>query len=116
MSFKDRHNDAYLIVSTILTTLLGILTLGLIIFVVSLVIGVVMFVFIAGIVIAMLASSDTSSSSSKETTMYEVYEDGWRRELRYDSRDWGSGGDRYKDDRGDYWITEDDGRTFYREK
>lgn len=124
MNFKDRHNNAYLIISTIFTTLLAIVTLGLILLAVSLVMGICMFVIVGSIVISMImssGSSDSGSSSgssytSSEEKVYEVNEDGWTRTLTFHSREYSIGGERYRDDRGDYWLTEDGGKTFYREK
>ena len=110
-SFKDTHHDAYLIISTIICTLLSILAVALIMFVISLIIGIVMFVVIGSIILGMLNNNDSTDSRSK---IYEVWEDGYKRTLTYKEYAY-SKGDRYVDDLGDYWITEDNGKTFYRE-
>ena len=111
VNFKNEHHDAYLIASTILCTLLSFLVLGLIMLVVSVIVGIIVFVFVGSIILGMLNNSDSTDSRSK---IYEVWEDGYKRTLTYDSYAY-SKGDRYIDDNGDYWITEDNGKTFYRE-
>ena len=109
--FKDEHHDAYLIISTIICTLLSGLAVALIMLVISIVIGIIVIGIIGLIVIGMLSNS---SSKESRSTIYEVWEDGYKRTLTYKDYAFGKG-DRYVDDRGDYWITEDNGKTFYRE-
>ena len=109
--FKDEHHDAYLIISTIICTLLSGLAVALIVFVISVVVGIFVIGLIGLIVIGLLNNSNSKPSRSK---IYEVWEDGYKRTLTYKAYIIGKG-DRYVDDRGDYWITEDDGKTFYRE-
>lgn len=111
LTFKDNHTDAYLIVSTILTTILGVVTFGFIVLLISLIISIVMFVLIGGIMLFMLMNSHDPSTEK----LYVVY-DGWnKRTLKYYGGHCVGGGDRYIDDIGQYWITEDNGNTFYKE-
>lgn len=111
LTFKENHTDAYLIVSTILTTLLGVVTFGFILLLISLIISIVMFVVIGGIMLFMIMNSNDPSTEK----LYVVY-DGWnKRTLKYYGGHCVGGGDRYIDDIGQYWITEDNGNTFYKE-
>ncbi|MGM9972296.1 MAG: SEL1-like repeat protein [Anaeroplasmataceae bacterium] len=54
-----------------------------------------------------------SSYSYNSNKVYEVYTEYGTRTLTY--YDYYNGKDRYKDDTGRFWITEDDGTTFYEE-
>lgn len=111
LSFKDSHTDAYIVISTILTTVLGVVTFGFILLLISLIISIVMFVVIGGIILFMLMNSHDPSTEK----LYVVY-DGWnKRTLKYYGGHCVGGGDRYIDDIGQYWITEDNGNTFYKE-
>lgn len=95
-----------LFVSVLFTLLLPFTT-----FVVAIVIGLLLlsalFLFFAG------ALNTTYEPTAHQ--VYSVYEDGYERTLVYDTYDPSRSCDRYRDDTGRYWYTNDDGATFFRE-
>ena len=45
--------------------------------------------------------------------IYEIYDGGYKRTLEYDGYDYDKKTERYKDDLGRYWYTDDKGKSFY---
>lgn len=75
-------------------------------------IGIVITLIVIAIVIAIILIVAELYTPTPHPT-YEISVDGFSRTLTYDSYD--NGHDRYKDDVGGYWITDDNGKTFRRD-
>lgn len=80
---------------------------------VGIIVTLAVIVFAIALIVFIKWYIETFSYRAEKPT-YEVWEDGYKRTLTYDSYYLGS--DRYKDDIGYYWRSDDNGSTFYREK
>lgn len=105
LKLRDRSKPLYYSIFTIIFTILCFFT------------SFIALVIIIGIALSLLclvffgtlSLADTPTS----TYAYEVNEGGYTRTLEY--YDYYNGHDRYKDDTGNYWYTDDNGSTFYKE-
>lgn len=105
LKLRDRNKPLYYSILTVVFTILCFFTafIALVILV-----GIILSLF-SLLFFGVLNLAETPTS----TYAYEVIEDGYSRTLRY--YDYHNGHDRYKDDVGNYWYTDDNGSTFYRE-
>lgn len=104
---KENHPSIFIwIISFFFTVLLFPLVYVILVFVVLVVILVLALFF------GRFVSFAYTSSSYRNST-YKIYDDGYERTLEY--YDYYNGHDRYKDDIGNYWYSDDNGSTFYKE-
>lgn len=105
LKLRDRSKPLYYSIFTVVFTILCFFT------------SFIALVIIIGIALSLLSlvffGTLSLAYTPTSTYAYEVNEGGYTRTLEY--YDYYNGHDRYKDDVGNYWYTDDDGSTFYRE-
>jgi len=105
LKLRDRNKPLYYSIFTVVFTILCFFT------------SFIALVIIIGIALSLLSlvffGTLSLAYTPTSTYAYEVNEGGYTRTLEY--YDYYNGHDRYKDDVGNYWYTDDDGSTFYRE-
>ena len=104
LKLKDKSKALYFVIFTLMFTILSFFISFIIVFVVALL----------ALSLIMLHFANVLSLGAYETrNVYEVYDGVATRTLVYES--YFDGKERYIDDLGYYWITEDNGNTFYKE-
>ena len=112
--FKDSFTTVYALIAALLFTLLLPFTTFIVSFViVALVLCTLVLLFSGFVHFAYETPAVGYDETGKQ--MYSVYENGSERILTYDSYDTYRSRDVYIDDIGDYWYTNDNGATFYKD-
>lgn len=108
LKFKEKHTTAFLVIGTIALTLCLFVSVDVLI---ALVIALVIF----GIVL-IFSRFISGLYSPASTPSFNLTDDsGSNRTLTYHSYDYYQSQDVYKDDIGQYWRTQDGGKTFFRQ-
>lgn len=105
--FKDAFTTVYALIAALLFTLLLPFTTFVVAIIIIILAVCTLALFFAGFV--------SYSYDGTTNTAYSVYENGYERILTYHSHDTFRSRDVYRDDTGDYWYTNDNGETFYKD-
>lgn len=106
--FKDAYTAVYSLIAAILFTLLLPFTTFVAAFVIATLAVCTFALFLSGFI-------SYSYDKTAAYNAYSVYENGYERILTYYSYDTNGARNVYRDDIGNFWYSEDNGETFYKE-